>query len=111
LCRALKLLCAAPDRDCLGALKRATVAAHWELVGGATSLQELVKQADEWRPDIVVVDGGMGVGAVTGVRARLPSVRIVSVGPLAGADEVARSLDGVREAILGLPPIGGPVHQ
>ena len=35
MCRALKVLCAAEGRERLAVLKRASVGARWELVGGA----------------------------------------------------------------------------
>jgi threonine dehydratase len=110
MCRALTVLCAATDRDRLGELKRASVAAEWELSGGATSLDELAAQVADLRPDVVVVDGGLGPGAAARAKQAKPGVRVVSVGPMAEADEQAGSLDDVRGAILGLPRPGGPVR-
>ena len=46
MCRALKIMCAAPDPDSLRILKGATVSVSWELVGGATTAEQLVKQLD-----------------------------------------------------------------
>jgi DNA-binding NarL/FixJ family response regulator len=109
MCRAVKVLCAAADPERLSELKRAAVAAEWELVGGAASLDELVTQLEERRPDVLVLDAGLGPESVVRARAALPSVRVVAIGPLAGADDVA-SLDVVRTAILGLPRPGGPVR-
>jgi len=109
MCRALRVLCAAPDRARLDLLKRASVSAHWELVGGATSVGELEVQTAEWRPDVVVMEAALGGGAVRAVRATRPAARIVSVGPLAGADAQAGSLDGIRQAVMGVPRPGGPV--
>jgi hypothetical protein len=109
MCRALRVLCAASDPDRLGRLKRASVSVHWELVGGATAVEEVGAQAGEWRPDVVVVDAALGVEAVHAVRKIWPAARIVSVGELAGADARADSMEGVREAVLGLPRPGGPV--
>jgi hypothetical protein len=110
MCRALKVLCGAPDRDRLTDLKRAALSVHWELTGGATSVDELVNQVDVLQPDVVVVDAALREDAAIRVRERRPTARIVSVdGPLDGADAVA-DLEGVKDAILGLPPVGGPVR-
>jgi AmiR/NasT family two-component response regulator len=106
MCRALRVLCAAPDRERLLALKRATVSAQWELVGGACSLDELVSQVDGVAPDVVVIDAGIGPHAASRVREHRATARIVSVGgPMRGADA------HVREAIMGVPPVGGPVRS
>jgi hypothetical protein len=110
MCRALKVLCAAPDPDRLIELKRAAVSVHWELRGGAMSVDELVNQVERLAPDVVVVDTALGEDAAIRVRQRRATARIVSVGgPLDGADTVA-DLEGVKEAILGMPPVGGPVR-
>jgi DNA-binding NarL/FixJ family response regulator len=111
MCRALKLLCAAPDRERLVGLKRAAVGATWELVGGATSAEELGMQVAQWRPDVVVLDASLGPEAVARVRAQSPACRIVSVGSVDGADAVAPSLEDVRGEILGVPKPGGPVRS
>lgn len=111
MCRALKVLCAAPTPDRLAELRRAAVSAHWELVGGASSLDELGRQVAEWGPDVVVVDGGLGAAAVEAARRARPAVRVVAVGAVDGADQVAASLAQVRGVILGLPGPGGPVRR
>jgi AmiR/NasT family two-component response regulator len=111
MCRALRVLCAAPDRERLLALKRATVSAQWELVGGACSLDELVSQVDGVAPDVVVIDAGIGPHAASRVREHRATARIVSVGgPMRGADAHVGS-GAVREAIMGVPPVGGPVRS
>jgi hypothetical protein len=110
MCRALTILCAAPDRTRLGELKRAAVAQEWELTGGATSVEDLGSQVTDLGPDVVVIDAALGTQAVDACRVGKPGVRVVSVGPLAGADEEAASLEEVRAAILGLPRPGGPVR-
>jgi hypothetical protein len=104
-------MCAAASAERLVELRRASVATTWELVGGATSIEDLVAQVDEWRPDVLVLDASLGPEAVTRARHARPGVRIVSVGPLPGVDEVASSLDELRPAILGLPRPGGPVRS
>ncbi len=103
MCRALKILCAAPTPERLAELKRATVTVHWELVGGATSVDELAAQIEEWTPDVVVLDKGFGPDAEARAREVKEAVRIVVV---EGVDA-----DSIREAILGLPQPGGPVRS
>jgi orotidine-5'-phosphate decarboxylase len=110
MCRALRVLCAAGNRERLVELKRASVGVEWELTGGATSLEELAAQVADLRPDVVVVDAALGPQAVTGAREAKPGVRVVGVGSLPEVDEEAGSLDQVRSAILGLPRPGGPVR-
>ena len=107
MCRALKVLCAAASRERLAEMKRATVSVNWELVGGAMSIEELTEQVALHNPDVVVVDQTLGAPALDAVAATRPLVRLISVGEVSGAD--TRSLDGVRDAILGIHP-GGPVR-
>jgi hypothetical protein len=111
MCRALKVLCAAVTPDRLAELKRASVSVHWELVGGATSLSDLLLQVEAERPDVVVIHRGLGEKAVAAVRRLDQSVRIVGAGELPGSDANAESLELIREAILGLPRPGGPVRR
>ena len=113
MCRALKVLCVAPTPEGLERLKRATVSAHWELVGGARSIDESVQQVDEFRPDVVVVDVEVGVDRETlrRIRAAGPSIRIVSVGGAVEGADRSSDHDAIREAILGVPPVGGPVRS
>ena len=49
MCRALKVLCVATDDESLGALKRATVSADWELARGATGVAEAISQLGDER--------------------------------------------------------------
>ena len=106
----MKVLCAAADRERLASLKRATVSANWELVGGAATADELIEQVDAWRPDVVVLEASFGEDAVRRVRESRPGVRIVSLGRLPAADAEAISEDDVRPAVLGFPQPGGPVR-
>jgi hypothetical protein len=110
MCRPLRVLCAAAGPERLEELRRATVGTHWELVGGCASLEALEEQVAEWRPDVVVVDAGLGESAVTAVRRVRPSTRIVALGTMSGADTEAASQEDIRGAILGLPSPGGPVR-
>jgi AmiR/NasT family two-component response regulator len=109
MCRALRVLCAAAHADRLSELKRASVGAQWELVGGSASLDDLHRQVAEFEPDVVIIDAALGPLAVERTRAARRTVRIVAVGFLPGAD-AQTDLGGVRAAILGLPPPGGPVR-
>jgi hypothetical protein len=111
VCRAVKVLCAAPSTAELSELRRAVVAAHWELVGGATTVEELVRQVDDLRPDIVVIDARFGIDGVARVRAALARIRIVTVGAMVDGSDGWAPMDGVREAVLGMPPVGGPVRS
>jgi hypothetical protein len=105
VCRALKVLCAADGRDRLLALKRATVSADWELVGGAASVAELEDQLGSWDPDIVVLDVALA-GADEAIGRAHPRGRVATVG---GHDDAGFVRDEVRSAVLGLPRPGGPV--
>jgi hypothetical protein len=108
VCRALIVLCVAEDREGLVALKRATVAAEWELAPGATDLRGALDQVDAERPQVLVAVGDQAelVGLV---RERFPAMRIVVDRDTPGATVVATSLDEVRAVVLGLPRPGGPV--
>lgn len=110
MCRSLRILCAAPTQDGLTELRCACVDARWELVGGAASIEALEGQIGECRPDVVVLDAGLGVGALHAVRRARPGARVVSWGPLPGADAEAAFPDDLPAAILGLPRPGGPVR-
>jgi len=109
VCRALKVLCVAPDDETLAALKRATVSADWELAPGATSEATALAQLHEERPHIVVVFGPFE-GFVAAAREAYPFLRIVTDRDLPGATAVATSLEEVRGAVKGLPRPGGPVR-
>lgn len=110
MCRGLRVLCAADGRERLAAVKRAAVGASWEVEGGAASLEELVEQLDGARPDVVVLDAGLGPEAAAIVRRVRPSARVVGFGHVPGADAHGDSAEELRAAILGLPKPGGPVR-
>jgi DNA-binding NarL/FixJ family response regulator len=112
VCRALRVLCAASAADRLAKLKNAAASAHWEVVGGAASLDELLKQLGEWGPDVVIIDASMGTRAVRAVRTARPQTRIVTLGAeAAGGDGAAETMKDVARAVLGLPKPGGPVQR
>ena len=109
MCRALKVLCAAPDREALQALKMAAVSKEYELTGGATDAEELLRQTEDLEPDAVVVHAALA-GALEQLRAQYPSLRTVLVGAESDAADVSvADPDAVRAAVLGLPGPGGPV--
>ena len=103
MCRALKILCGASTPERLAEIKRATVSVQWELVGGATSVEELGAQIEEWNPDVVVLDKGLGSDGEARAREVKETLRIVVV--------EAADADSIRQAILGLPQPGGPVRS
>jgi len=108
MCRALKVLCVAPDREALTALKRAAVSADWELTPGATNEATALDQLDEEHPHVVVAVGDVD-SFVAEARRRLPYVRIVTDRDVPGASAVVADPADLRDAIKGLPRPGGPV--
>src|SRR2546421_3667645 len=110
MCRSLRVLCAASDAQGVGGLKRASMRAEWEVVGGAVSVPDLAEQLGEWRPDVVVIDAALGDGAFDVCRRLRPTAGLVSLGRAVGADRVAETMDEVHAAILGFPKPGGPVR-
>src|SRR5437763_11139635 len=102
-------MCAAePGR--LMELKRAAVSASWEVVDGPGTADELAAAVAAERPDVVVIDEGLTGLAVARVRRARRGVRVVSVGSLPGVDASVPALEGLRDAIMGLPGPGGPAR-
>ena len=112
MCRALLVVCVAPDRESLVALKQAAVGTDWELTPGATSVQDAVAQVEDRGAHVLVVSGPAGPEVVAAVRERWPWMRVLAVSdrPVEGANAVVASLDDVRAAVKGLPSPGGPVR-
>lgn len=108
VCRALKVLCVAPDRDGLIALKNAAVSAEWELAPGATNEADAIGQIDAERPHVLVVFGPFE-RVVSLARERFPAMRIVTDRDAPGATVVATSLEEVRGLLTASPRPGGPV--
>ena len=102
----MTVLCVAPDREQLVALKRAVVAAEWELTAGATDLRAALDQIDAERPHAMVVVGPFEE-LVAMVAERFPGMRIVADRPMPGVTVVAEMSDA-REALRARRP-GGPV--
>ena len=109
-CRPLQVVCAAPDRDALNALKRAAVGAEWELSPGAVAVSDALEQLEDHHALVLVVQEPVS-GLVAEARKRFPDLRIVCVGdPEAGAaDVVVRDLGAVRDVVVGPSPAPGPV--
>src|SRR5438309_10818262 len=108
MCRALKVLCAAEGRERLPVLKRASVGARWELVGGALSVEELARQVVELGPDIVIIEAGLGPEAVACVRGARRTARLAGLGPLPGVDPDVQDVGPVGRGILRLASPFGP---
>jgi hypothetical protein len=107
MCRAVTVLCVAPDREQLIALKQAVVAAEWELSPGATDLRSALDQIDVERPHAMVVAGPFE-DLVAMVAERFPGMRIVADREMPGATVVAEVSDA-REALRMQRRPGGPV--
>lgn len=109
MCRALKVMCVAPDRNALVSLKLAAVSAEWELAPGATSEEAALSQLEGERPHVMVAFGEFA-SLIRRARERFPGLRIVSDRDAPGADRVAASLEEVRDAVKDVPRPGGPVR-
>ena len=107
MCRAVTVLCVAPDREQLIALKQAGVAAEWELSPGATDLRSALDQIDVERPHAMVVAGPFE-DLVAMVAERFPGMSIVADHSMPGATAVAEMSDA-REALRMQRRPGGPV--
>ena len=106
MCRALKVLCVAPDAAALGELRRATVSAEWELSPGATTDADALATLHEERPHVLVVFGAFP-GLVERALEAYPFLRVIADRETPGATVVA-SMDEVRGAVKGS---GGPVRS
>ena len=109
MCRAVKVLCLAPDAEALQALKRVSVGAEWELAPGATTTDEALVQLEESPSHILVVSGSFAE-TVGVIKERYPGLRVVADFAADGVDVTVDSPDQVRDAILGSPRPGGPVR-
>ena len=120
MCRAVKVLCVAPDRERLIALKQDVVAAEWELCPGATDLRGALDQLDVERPhamvafgpfeELVALDGGSLPGHADRHRSRDAGLQcgrrngIGGPGGAAGAAPPGRS-GGIGSAAPGAPAV------
>jgi hypothetical protein len=112
VCRALQVVCVAAGEPSLRTLKRAAVSADWELTAGATDAHDALAQIVDRRAHVLVAWGAFA-DLVRQARQRSPALRIVAVGRtvMPEADVNLSSIKGVRDAILGIPPRGGPVRS
>jgi hypothetical protein len=108
VCRALKVLCVAPDDHTLAALRAATVSAEWELTPGATTETDALAVIDVERPQVLVAFGPYDA-LLALVRERFRGLRILADRDTPGASAVAISFEQVRGSIRDLPGAGGPV--
>jgi hypothetical protein len=106
MCRALKVLCVAPDAAALDELRRATVSADWELAPGATSEEDALARLHEERPHVLVVFGAFP-GLVERALEAYPFLRVIADRDAPGATVVG-SVQEVRGAVKGS---GGPVRS
>jgi hypothetical protein len=109
MCRALKVLCVASDRQALMDLKRAAVSAEWELAPGAITEDDAQAQLEAEQPDVLVAFGEFE-GLVSRAREGRPSMRIVCDRDLPGATVVVGRPEEIRNAVRALPRPGGPVR-
>jgi hypothetical protein len=109
MCRALKVLCVASDREALMDLKRAAVSAEWELAPGAITEDDALAQLEAEEPDVLVVFGEFEA-LVSRVREGRPSIRIICDRHLLGAMVVVERPEEIRGAVRALPRPGGPVR-
>lgn len=110
VCRAVKVLCLAEDEPSLAALRRATVAAEWELTPGATNGTDALAVVDAERPHALVAFGDFE-RIVALVRERFPATRIVTDRAAPGASAVVASAEEVRGALRALARPGGPIRR
>jgi hypothetical protein len=103
------VLCVAPDRQALGALKRAAVSAEWELTPGAITEEDALAQLESERPQVLVAFGDLE-DLVARAREAWPYLRIICDRDLPGASLVVSAPGEVRDAVKGLPRPGGPVR-
>jgi hypothetical protein len=109
MCRALKVLCVASDRQALMDLKRAAVSAEWELAPGAIGEDDALAQLEAERPHVMVVFGDFEA-LVWRVREGRPTMRIVCDRELPGATVVVERPEEIRDAVRALPRPAGPVR-
>jgi DNA-binding NarL/FixJ family response regulator len=108
MCTALRILVAAAERERRLALRRAAVAAEWEVVGEADGPEAAYREALERRARVLVLDqsaaGPRPAALARRLRATSPNAVLVGVGAVDGADATvaADGLDGLREAIRAL---------
>jgi hypothetical protein len=109
VCRAVKVLCVTDGRERLAEVKRAVVAADWELCEGATTATEAAEQLDAERPHVLIALGPFDE-LVARARERFPGLRIVTDRELPGSYAVTTSLAQLRDIVSTTSPPRGPVR-
>ena len=109
MCRAVKVLCVADGDDRLAELKRAAVAAEWELCAGATTASEAAAQLEAERPHVLIVAGSFDE-LVASARERFPGLRIVTDRELPESNAVMTSLGQLRDIVRTTSRPRGPVR-
>ena len=109
MCQAMKVLCVASHRQALMDVKRAAVAAEWELAPGAITEDDALAQLEDEHPHVLVVFGEFE-SLVSRARESRPSLRIVCDRELPGATVVVGRPGEIRDAVRALPRPGGPVR-
>lgn len=94
------MLCVAEDVERLREVKRAVVAAEWELSPGATTAAEASALLDGERPHILVAVGPFEE-LVASARQRFPALRIVTDKELPESDAVMTSFEQLRGLVRG----------
>jgi hypothetical protein len=92
------VLCVAEDGERLGELKRAAVAAEWELCPAATTAAEALALLDDERPHVLVAVGPFEE-LVASARQRFPALRIVTDKERPESDAVMTSLGELRDIV------------
>jgi DNA-binding NarL/FixJ family response regulator len=108
VCTAVRIVVAAAERERRLELRRASVAAEWEVVGEAADPEGAYREAVERRARFLVMDesaaGPRPEALVRRLRSTSPNAFLVGVGAVPGAHATvpARALDGLRDAMRAL---------
>jgi DNA-binding NarL/FixJ family response regulator len=108
VCTAVRIVVAAAERPRRLELRRASVAAEWEVVGEAADAEGAYREAVERRARFLVLDasaaGPRPEVLARRLRSTSPTALVVGVGDVPGADTTvpADGLDGLRDAMRSL---------
>src|SRR5215207_2958008 len=116
MCTAVRIVVAAADRERRLELRRAAVAAEWEVVGEADGPEAAYVEAVERRARFLVLEasaaGPRPEALVRRLRSTSPNAFVIGVGDVPGVDATvaAASLDGLRGTMRDLLHSSGD-HQ